>query len=159
MDWWYGVRPNRSHCPALSQNLDCQKCRLTQCTIFQDPGDIFKLFSSNQSVGIDLNLICLGLIVAFLALNMWAVRPLLWLMARGEGDGLKEDPIVFHQNHPITKRGGEKHGSFFRYHIQQAPLGLTWGFVYFLFKSSSSIFFLAWLDSSCSIANRPVELT
>ena len=159
MDWWYGVRPNRSHCPALSQNLDCQKCRLTQCTIFQDPGDIFKLFFI-KSIS----------------------RHRLKLDMLGSDGGLSGTQHVGSASATLTDgpwgRGWPERGSysisskssnnearrwktwkFYRYHIHQAPLGLTWGFVYFLFKSSSSIFFLAWLESSCSIANWLVELT
>ena len=64
MEWWHELRPNGSLCLALSLNLDCQKCRFRQLLLYYLPRP-----HRIHQYGIDFDLICSGLMIAFLTLD------------------------------------------------------------------------------------------
>ena len=87
----------------------------------------------------------------------------------GGGDDAGEHPEDAGHCHrreaPLDFKSGRKMGGSLNFYqiihqtIERGAIGLTLGFCLFLFRSSLSNLFFAWLRSSCGVAHQPVELS
>ena len=87
----------------------------------------------------------------------------------GGGDDAGEHPEDAGHCHrreaPLDCKSGRKMGGSLNFYqiihqtIERGAIGLTLGFCLFLFRSSLSNLFFAWLSSSCGVAHQPVELS